>query len=274
IIDVTERERAEKDRLEAEEERQRLLGEEESLRSQSEAKDRFLATLSHELRTPLTPILFALSGLESRGLVSAEERSAFDMVRRNVEIEARLIDDLLDTTRIARGKLHMQVENVDLHPLLDDVLAMCANELETAGLQIWSQSEAWDHHVQGDPTRLRQGIWNLVNNAIRYTPAGGRIAIRSKNPSAGWIRVLVEDTGKGIDVALLERLFSPFEQGNDTSLKTGLGLGLAISKGIVEAHGGHIRARSLGRGRGACFEFELPTVDPARVNAVESGKPV
>jgi len=271
IVDLSEHERAAEERRRAEEERDRLVREEHALRAASEAKDRFLAVLSHELRTPLTPILFALRALEARGGLSEDDQRTADMIRRNVELEARLIDDLLDTTRIARGKLHMASEVVDVHELIRDVTAMCRIEVDAARLRITLQPAADEHHVRGDGTRLRQVLWNLLKNAVRHTPAGGTISLRTWNRRERWLCIAVEDTGVGIDPAIAPRLFEPFEQGGEPRRRAGLGLGLAICKGIVDAHGGNISVRNA-PGAGARFEVVLSTV-PAPASAPQIAKP-
>lgn len=263
LVDLTERERVESERRGAEEERLRLLRQEQSLRAEAEAKDRFLAMLSHELRTPLTPIVFTLGLLDARGNLPEDVRDAMDVVRRNVQIEAKLIDDLLDTSRIASGKLHLQVETVDLHRVMEEVLGMTAAQIDASRIVVDFGTRARSHHVRGDSTRLHQVLWNVVTNAIQHTPSGGRITIRSINEKPGRVKVSVEDEGSGIEPSLIDRLFHPFSQGAREGAQAGLGLGLAISRGIIEAHGGTIAVFSEGTGQGARFEIELGTVAPA-----------
>src|SRR5262249_18734570 len=147
----------------------------------NEAKDRFLAVLSHELRTPLTPILFSSSALETRWTVPDSARPHLDMIRRSVKMEARLIDDLLDVTRIARDKLYLKFEPTDLHEVLREAVRICAEEASTARVAVVLEGSASAHHVFGDPGRLRQVFWNLLRNAVQHTPADGRVTVRSRN---------------------------------------------------------------------------------------------
>jgi CheY-like chemotaxis protein/anti-sigma regulatory factor (Ser/Thr protein kinase) len=181
------------------------------------------------------------------------------MVRRNVEQEARLIDDLLDVTRIAHDKLRCEHEILELHALLRDLHAAYAQEAASAGIAITLEVAATQPYVLGDAVRLKQIVSNLLRNAIRHTAAGGTIAIRSETPAAGRVRISVRDWGTGISPALLKRIFIPFEQADRTH-SVGLGLGLAIAKGLVEQQGGTIAAHSDGPGTGATFTVELPTV--------------
>ena len=267
VLDLSERERAEC----AEEERQRLLRDEAVARAEMDAKDRFLATLSHELRTPLTPILFALATIEASPDVPAALRTTFAMIRRNVQHEARLIDDLLDLTRIGRDKLHLRLEHVDLHALLQEVAVMFQAELREARLEVRLELDARRHRLDADPVRLRQVFANLLKNAIRYTPAAGHVIVRSES-ERGTLRVTVQDTGAGIAPEMLARIFSPFEQADEYGRgRGGLGLGLAICKGLLEAHGGRITVASPGLGRGSTFtvELEISRADAAPAHAVD-----
>lgn len=269
LLDMTEQDSADEERRGVEEERLRLLGAEEGLRASAAAKDRFLAILSHELRTPLTPILLTISLIEQRSDLPDEVRAELEKVRRNATLEARLIDDLLDTTRIARDRMHLEREAVDLHAAIGDVVAICAPDCQLAGLEMEVEAAAEVAHVHGDPTRLRQVLWNLMKNAVRHTPSGGKICVRSSNPAADRVRIAVEDTGIGIQRDFLERIFDPFQQASEPGDRVGLGLGLAICKGILDAHGGELRVHSEGRGRGACFEIELATSAPASEHDAE-----
>jgi PAS domain S-box-containing protein len=228
------------------------------------AKDRFLATLSHELRTPLTPVLAITSALEEDDRLPADAREALSRVRRNVELEARLIDDLLDLTRVARGKLELHREVVDLAEILDHALLTCCAEEVTSGrLAVTTQLAAGDHRLWADAPRLTQVFWNLLNNAIKFTPEGGRIAVLSSaepGPEGRRLAVEVTDSGIGIEPEVLPRIFDGFEQGERAITRRfgGLGLGLAVSKAIVEMHGGELTAASAGRDRGATFTVRLP----------------
>lgn len=230
------------------------------------AKDDFLAALSHELRTPLTPVLMMVSELLQSADLPPPILEDLEMIKRNVELEARLIDDLLDLTRVSRGKLELDVETVDLHVLLEQTMKICcdagvAKRPACIGLHL----DASEYHVRGDSARLQQVFWNLINNAIKFTPAEGAIDLFTTNPESGKIEVEVRDQGAGIDAETLPRLFNAFEQGSRTITRRygGLGLGLAISKSLVEQHGGEIQAASTGLGRGATFRVSLGTAAPA-----------
>jgi signal transduction histidine kinase/ActR/RegA family two-component response regulator len=259
LVDVSASERADQERYAVEVERIRLQHEEQAMRAAAATKDRFLAVLSHELRTPLTPILIKLGALEARGAIPPELKEPIAVVRRNIEVEARLIDDLLDTTRIVHGKLHMEIGCVDVHALLGSLIDTAASEIQAAGIELRVDLAAEEHHVRGDALRLRQVFWNLLSNAQRHTPGSGSIQLTTRNEQPGLLTIRVTDTGSGIEASLLPRIFEPFEQA-DGEKRAGLGLGLAISRGIVEAHQGKIRAHSDGGTRGTTMEVELETV--------------
>jgi signal transduction histidine kinase/HAMP domain-containing protein/CheY-like chemotaxis protein len=224
------------------------------------AKDQFLAMLSHELRTPLTPVLAAALELENEPDVRQDVRESLQMIRRNVELEARLIDDLLDLTRIDRGKVQLNFEIVDAHTLLQNALEICQPEIDRKHLRPSLNHSAKRVHMRADPARLQQIFWNLINNAVKFTPSNGRITITTTNDSAGQLRVEIADTGMGIEPDALPKIFDAFEQGGRTQLG-GLGLGLAISKTLVEAHKGTITAQSAGRNKGSMFALVFPTCE-------------
>jgi len=226
------------------------------------AKDQFLAMLSHELRTPLTPVLMAAAALTEDPDTPAYLRPTFEMIRQNVELEARLIDDLLDVMRIIRGKMPYQFEPVDLHDLIGRTLEICRSEARAKRLRLDVDLAAALPYAQGDPARLQQVLWNLVKNAIKFTPEGGRIGIRSLDRD-GRVAIEVADTGIGIEPSVLAKVFNAFEQGEDSITRRFGGLGLAISRSIAEAHGGRLVAASDGKGRGATFTLELATLSPA-----------
>src|SRR5213592_3909409 len=226
----------------------------------SEAKDRFLAMLSHELRTPLTPVLASVFMLEREDNVPKVIHESLQLIRRNVELEARLIDDLLDLTRISKGKVQLSFEIVDAHTLLRNALEICQSEIEQKKLELRSEFAATKVHLQADPARLQQIFWNLIKNAVKFTPHGGKLGIRTTNNGDGQFRLEVEDSGCGIDPGVLPRIFHAFEQAGRTQLG-GLGLGLAISKALVEAHQGSISAASRGRDSGATFTALFPTCE-------------
>jgi signal transduction histidine kinase len=236
----------------------------------SRAKDRILAVLGHELRTPLTPILAAVSArLEHES--DPEVARELEMIRRNIGLEARLIDDLLDISRIERGRLHLELEVVDVHEVVQKTVEICRDELLVAGLELALDLAAPHHHVKGDHARLMQIAWNLVHNAAKFTPAGGRLTIRTSNPDdspagaatgAGRLAVELQDTGQGIEPEMLPRIFEPFEQGRTASnpRSTGLGLGLSICRSLAVAHGGSLEASSPGPGLGSTFRLVLEPV--------------
>ena len=222
------------------------------------AKDQFLAMLSHELRTPLTPVLATALELENEPDVRPDVRESLQMIRRNVELEARLIDDLLDLTRIDRGKVQLNFEIVDAHTLLQNALEICQPEIDRKHLKPSLNLGAKKVHMRADPARLQQIFWNLINNAVKFTPANGQITITTTNDSDGKLRVEIADTGMGIEREALPIIFDAFEQGGRTQAG-GLGLGLAISKTLVEAHKGTITAQSDGRNKGSKFALVFPT---------------
>jgi signal transduction histidine kinase/ActR/RegA family two-component response regulator len=227
-------------------------------------KDNFLAMLSHELRTPLTPVIAALDGLES-GTQSDETKSALAMIRRNVELESQLIDDLLDLTRIARDKLKLNFSTIDAHEAISNVIEICRNDANAGRLTVHSNLRAGAHFVNADGAKFQQIIWNLLKNAIKFTKQGGNISVSSTNPTPQLLEIMVRDTGIGMDADVMKRIFDPFEQG-DRSFQTrfgGLGLGLAISKSLTDAHGGSLVARSDGLDRGSTFVLTMNTVSPS-----------
>ena len=219
------------------------------------AKDSFLAMLSHELRTPLTPVLTSVLALEQEQNLSAETCASLQMIHRNVELEARLIDDLLDLTRISKGKLQLSLEEVDAHLLLRSALEICRADIDHKHLSLETDFAAEKVCLQADPARLQQIFWNLIKNAVKFTPEGGRLGIRTANAD-GELRVEVSDSGMGIDAEVLPKIFNAFEQGTRTRLG-GLGLGLAISKALVETHGGKLGGKSAGRNQGATFHRDF-----------------
>ncbi|CCD35718.1 FIG00974056: hypothetical protein [Candidatus Paraburkholderia kirkii UZHbot1] len=228
--------------------------------SANRAKDHFLAVLSHELRTPLTPILAAVRLLEMKHALPRDTHPTLDLIRRNVELEARLIDDLLDLTSIARGKLSLNFASVALDTLLTSALDMSEPDLRAKGLTLETHFDADRFVVLGDAARLQQIVWNLMKNAVKFTPAGGRIELRTWNLDAATISVSVTDSGIGIRAEALPRIFSAFEQADDSITRSfgGLGLGLAIASTLAQKHGGTLSACSEGRDKGARFTLTLP----------------
>jgi PAS domain S-box-containing protein len=239
------------------------------------AKDHFLSVLSHELRTPLTPVLGAVSYFERQTNLPAELREQLGMLRRNVETEARLVDDLLDLTRIARGKVKLHREVMDAHEALRTCISMMQNEIENKGLELTMGLRAKNHHVWADAGRLQQVFLNLLSNAVKFTPSGGNITIRSNGDApAEKIWFEIKDTGVGIDPQMHGRLFNAFEQTEDSRKLGGLGLGLSIAKSLVDMHGGTIGAASPGIGGGSTFTVELSTVEPQRSSSRPSNEPI
>jgi signal transduction histidine kinase/DNA-binding response OmpR family regulator len=224
------------------------------------AKDGFLAMLSHELRTPLTPVLTSVLALEAEENLPEETRESLQMIRRNVELEARLIDDLLDLTRISKGKVQLSREVVDAHLLLRNAVDICQSEIEQKKLALQLDLAATKVDLLADPARLQQIFWNLIKNAVKFTPKGGRLTINTTNEAHGELRVSITDTGLGIDPSALPKIFDAFEQADQTRLG-GLGLGLAISKALIEMHDGRIVAESGGRGQGATFSVFFPVAE-------------
>jgi PAS domain S-box-containing protein len=227
------------------------------------AKDEFLAALSHELRTPLTPVLVTAQMLEDDRSLSEEVRHDLRVIRQNVELETRLIDDLLDLTRVSRGKLTLHRDRVDVHAILRDAMRTCCDDVAAQKrLAVRLEAGAAHPHVRGDAARLSQVFWNLLKNAVKFTPAGGEIVVRTVNPSPGELVVSVTDTGVGIDPDVLPHVFNAFEQGGSAVTRKfgGLGLGLAIGRALAEMHGGRIEAHSGGPGHGATFTLTLPVL--------------
>jgi signal transduction histidine kinase/CheY-like chemotaxis protein len=236
------------------------------------AKDQFLAMLSHELRTPLTPVLASAMALESEQGLPENVHESLHMIRRNVELEARLIDDLLDLTRISRGKVQLNFEVVDAHTLLQNALEICQADIDRKHLALRLDLTAQKFYLRADPARLQQIFWNLINNAVKFTSNDGQISISTSNDTVGQLRVEIADTGAGIEPEALPKIFDAFEQGGSTQVG-GLGLGLAISKALVETHKGTITAESAGRNQGARFTLVFPTCEKADVRAAPAASP-
>jgi len=226
------------------------------------AKDQFLALLSHELRNPLSPVIAMVGELEATSPRSPKLREALEVIRRNVELEARLIDDLLDVTRIAKGKLQLSFEVVDVHEILRRAYEICREDLAKKSIEVKFELDAQGVHVEGDPARLQQVFWNLVKNSVKFTPTNGRITIATSNILPDEIEVRITDTGIGIEPDKIEKIFNAFEQGQTSITRRfgGLGLGLAISKAMVDAHRGEIHVESPGKDKGSTFVVQLKTV--------------
>ena len=259
----------------AEAERRRLAEAERNARTANEAKDTFIAMLSHELRTPLTPVLAAASAFSQFEGLPAEVSDALAIIARNVSTEVQLIDDLLDLTRITHGKMRVDKQSVDLHQIVGDVLRAMRADAEKARISLSLELLASHPWVNGDPFRLRQVFENLLRNAVKFTPAGGQIEVRSWNREEQLL-IEVSDSGKGFDQEALRRLFEPFEQAlqeSNTASAKGLGLGLPICRGILEQHEATISASSPGPGRGARFVVDIRTIEPPTLRPAPPSKP-
>ena len=209
----------------------------------------------------------SVSAMLERPGISLSHLTELIMIRDNIVLEARLIDDLLDISRIARGKMLYQFEVVDLHDVIRRVLENCAGDLEVKGHSLTVELEAVEHHLDGDSARLQQMISNLLSNAVKYTPEHGRISVRTRSDSSGRLFAEVADNGIGIDPHDLHQIFNAFDRLDETSASKvgGLGLGLTISRSIAESHAGSLDVASEGRNRGTTFTLELPTVPAPKI---------
>jgi two-component system CheB/CheR fusion protein len=225
-----------------------------------QAKDRFLAVLSHELRTPLTPVLMGVRVLQLNRDLPPNALEALEMIARNVQLEARFIDDLLDISRLSHGKLEIAREPVDIHEIIRSAIEISQSELEEKKQTIDVHLDAAHHQCAGDSMRLHQVFWNLVKNASKFSGETGRICVSTRD-EPGLVVIEISDSGIGIRPESLERIFDAFAQeARSSSRKTGgLGLGLAIARAVAQAHGGDIAAASPGLNKGATFTVTLPT---------------
>ena len=253
VVDVTDRKRAE-----------------EEVEAAGRAKDRFLAMLSHELRTPINPVLLTATAMLDDPRTPAEQRPTWEMIRDNIGLEARLIDDLLDVTRTIAGKMPYEFRHVDAHDLIGKAAEVVRGDFRDKAVRLVTRFDAARPHVKADAARLTQAFWNLLKNAAKFTEPGGLIEVRTRD-DGGRLVVAIEDTGIGIEPEALAKVFNAFEQVEDSVTRRygGLGLGLAITRSVVEAHGGRVTAASLGRGRGATFTIELDAVEPTAPGPVE-----
>jgi PAS domain S-box-containing protein len=277
VHDITERRRAE---LAREESLQRTEAARREAEDASRAKDAFLATVSHELRTPLTPIMAWTDLLLHGGLGGEETTRALGSIQRNARAQARLIDDLLDLSRIVAGEWRVEMRAVDLGPVMRAALDVTRPSADAKGIALESVLPPVPVIVRGDPERLQQVVWNLVANAIKFTSRGGRVDV-TLDVSSLRARLVVRDTGEGIPAAFVPHVFEPFRQADESSGRrhAGLGLGLAIARALTECHGGAIHAHSDGEGKGATFTVELPTLealatDDATDDALETARQV
>jgi len=258
---------AERRRIEQELQQQKSVVE-----AANRTKDHFLAMLSHELRTPLTPVISALESLETEPTQTEDTKASLAMIRRNIELETQLIDDLLDFTRIARDKMQLRLAPIDAHQAVSNVVEICQAEARSKKLNVDLKLRAKSCHVTADTAKFQQIIWNLLKNAIKFTPEGGDITISSDNPSEAVFTVSVRDTGIGMEPEVMQRMFDPFEQGNRSFEHRfgGLGLGLAISKSLAQAHGGTLTAQSDGSDRGSTFTLTMQALPRGESASVAS----
>jgi signal transduction histidine kinase len=256
----------------AEEDRRLLLEREQQARLQAQAanraKDEFLATLSHELRTPLNAILGWARLLASGHLDEATARRAVEIIERNTRLQAQLIEDLLDISRIITGKLRLDLKAVPVRSILDAAVDSVRPAADAKRIGLDFDLDGAGDAILCDPARMQQVIWNLLSNAIKFTPDGGRVSISARRV-AGSVSILVTDTGAGIDPDFLPFVFDRFRQQDPATTRSvgGLGLGLAIVRHLVELHGGTVEAHSPGEGRGATFVVTIP-VAPVRSDQV------
>jgi signal transduction histidine kinase/CheY-like chemotaxis protein len=256
---------AELERQWAEEKRIQMLAREQEARQQAETanriKDEFLAVLSHELRSPLNPILGWSKLLRNGKLNAAKTAQALEIIERNAQLQSQLIEDLLDVSRILRGKLSLNMVPVNLASTIKAALETVRLAAEAKSIQIQTMFDPTIGQVLGDAARLQQVIWNLLTNAVKFTPEGGRVEIRLQ-PIGSQAQIQVRDTGKGISSDFLPHVFEYFRQADATTTRTfgGLGLGLAIVRHLVELHGGTVQVDSLGEGQGATFTVRLPLI--------------
>ena len=246
--DVTERKRAE----------EKLQAAKSAAEKANQAKDDFLALLSHELRTPLTPALIAASYLAEHKEMPPKFQEELIAIWRNVQLESHLIDDLLDVTKITRGKIEVNHAAIDVHRLARDAVQIVQKDIEEKQIQFAVDLSAPNHCVWADPVRIQQVFWNLLNNAVKFTPKEGRIAVRSSNENGKFV-LEISDTGIGIESERQSRIFEAFHQVERSITRKfgGLGLGLTISKTLLDLHGGRITVHSEGKDRGTTFRVFL-----------------
>jgi PAS domain S-box-containing protein len=261
--DITERKRAEEERL--------RLAREQAAREEAEAanrsKDEFLAVLSHELRTPLTAILGWAHMLREGGLDEKTATDALETIERNARAQSRLVDDLLDVSRIITGKLRLEVTRVEPRYFIESAVEALRPAAAAKEVTVESLTGAGVCAIAGDAARLKQIAWNLLSNAIKFTPPGGRVEVRLARADSH-VEFAVADTGAGISPEFLPHVFEPFRQADQKTTRRhgGLGLGLSIVRHLVDLHGGTVRAESPGEGRGATFTVRLPVSHDDQTN--------
>ncbi|MEO6875748.1 MAG: CheR family methyltransferase [Opitutaceae bacterium] len=277
FYDVTERKEMERELLASVEELK--LAQREALRFKQTKTD-FIAALSHELRTPLTPVLLTATALREDLRLPPDVREQLGMMERNIALEARMIDDLLDLTKVSHDRLRLRAQLCDVHELIELAVAIVAEEARAKGLSIERVLTARDNRLLVDPARFQQVMWNLLRNAVKFTPQGGRISVTTReeefSPGETGLRIEVTDSGIGIDATRLEQIFQPFDQGGlrGDHRYGGVGLGLAIARSVIALHGGRISAQSDGADLGATFVVELPGATASTLDVPVSPAPV
>jgi signal transduction histidine kinase len=236
-------------------------------------KDEFLAIVSHELRTPLNPILGWAYNLRMGGVEPHLMQEGLETIERNARIQSQLVEDLLDVSRVITGKLHLNVQPVHLQSVIEAAVESVHPAAQAKRIELALHFDPDIPQVAGDPGRLQQIFWNLLSNALKFTPEGGRVDVRLKKTDFH-VEALVIDSGEGIPSDFLPYVFERFRQADSSVTRKhgGLGLGLAIARHLVELHGGTIRAESAGAGRGATFSVQLPEL-PGMAAAERATKP-
>jgi len=236
----------------------------EAAEESNRLKDEFLATVSHELRTPLTAILGWSRMLEGGDLDDTTVQQAVETIGRNARAQAQIVDDILDVSRIITGNLYLELQPMEVVPVIENAINVIRPTADAKGIRIETYFNAKPAMISGDANRLQQVVWNLLSNAVKFTESGGRVCVKVL-PVGAAVEISVSDTGQGISPEFLPYVFERFTQADSTTTRQhgGLGLGLAIARHLVEIHGGSIKAESLGEGRGATFRIRLPLVDAA-----------
>jgi PAS domain S-box-containing protein len=267
------------DRKQAESERERLLAEEQRLRETAEAaaraKDEFLAVVSHELRSPLSAILGYVRMTRTKSRDAAVVARNCEIIERHARMQQKLIEDLLDTARIISGKLKLELAPADLRLVLEEAVEVVRPAAEAKQIDLSARLGRSPKQLLCDAARMRQVVWNLLQNAIKFTPEGGRVELQMKRAGQR-VRLIVSDTGRGIETDFLPSVFDRFSQGDMSRTRRhgGLGLGLALAKQLVEMHGGTIEASSAGAGRGATFTVTLPLGAPQVASHPQPARPI
>jgi PAS domain S-box-containing protein len=285
VVDITPRKHAEKEnealldsteraRADAEQARARAEVARAEAEAANRAKDAFLANVSHELRTPLSPILTWSHLLNKDDLDPARVRRAAEVIARCVRTQAQLIEDLLDVSRIVAGKMRVEVQAVALPPVIQKAVEVVRPSAEAKGVRLQVVLDTEVGAVAGDPARIQQVVWNLLSNAIKFTPKDGRVQVVLERVNSH-VEIAVADTGEGIDPGFLPHIFERFIQADPSTTRVhgGLGLGLAIVRHIVEAHGGRVHAESAGLGKGAVFTVTLPLMVARQAGEAERRHP-